>query len=87
MSLRENSSRGPNGFSPGFFKKCWEIYSEDLYNMFQDFHKGALDIERLNFGVITLVPKLKDANTIKQYRPICLLNVDYKCFTKLLTKG
>lgn len=35
--------------------------------------------------MITLVPKLKDANTIKQYRPICLLNVDYKCFTKLLT--
>jgi hypothetical protein len=53
--------------------------------MFQDFHKGVLDIKRLNFGVITLVPKLKEANTIKQYRPICLLNVDYKCFTKLLT--
>lgn len=45
--------------------------------MFQDFHRGSLDIKRLNFGVITLVPKLKKANTIKQYRPICLLNVDY----------
>lgn len=43
------------------------------------------DIKRLNYGVITLVPKIKEANTIKQYRPICLLNVDYKCFTKLLT--
>jgi hypothetical protein len=30
------------------------------------------------------VPKVKDANTIKQYRPICLLNVDFKIFTKLL---
>ena len=85
MSLKENSAPGPNGFGPGFFKKCWEVYKQDLYSMFQDFHKGDLDIKRLNFGVITLVPKLKEANTIKQYRPICLLNVDYKCFTKLLT--
>lgn len=68
-----------------FLKKCWDILQGDLYKMFQDFYKGALDIRRLNFGVITLVPKLKEANTIKQYRPICLLNVDYKCFTKVLT--
>jgi hypothetical protein len=31
------------------------------------------------------IPKLKEANNIKQYRPICLLNVDYKWFTKVLT--
>jgi mannosylglycoprotein endo-beta-mannosidase len=54
--------------------------------MFIDFHKGALDIKRLNFGVITLVPKVQDANNIKQYMPICLLNVDYKGFTKVLTE-
>jgi hypothetical protein len=52
--------------------------------MFRDFHKGDLDIKRLNYGVITLVPKVQEANTIKQYRPICLLNVDYKGFTKVL---
>jgi hypothetical protein len=56
-----------------------------MFNMFQDFWEGHLDIKRLNFGVITLVPKLVEANTIKQYRPICLLNVDYKIFTKVLT--
>jgi hypothetical protein len=35
--------------------------------------------------MISLIPKIKDANNIKQYRPICLLNVDYKWFTKVLT--
>jgi len=53
--------------------------------MFQDFEKGLLDIKILNFGVITLVPKIKEANKVKQYMPICLLNVDFKCFTKVLT--
>jgi hypothetical protein len=28
---------------------------------------------------------VKEANCIKQYRPICLLNVDFKCFTKVIT--
>jgi hypothetical protein len=43
-----------------------------------------LDIKRLNYGVITLVLKLKEANNIKQYRSICLLNVDFKGITKIL---
>jgi hypothetical protein len=30
------------------------------------------------------LPKVKEANSIKQYRPICLLNVVYKIFTKAL---
>ena len=60
-------------------------HSRDLMCMFQDFEKGSLDIKRLNFWVITLVPKIKEANNVKQYSPICLLNVDFKCFTKVLT--
>jgi hypothetical protein len=39
----------------------------------------------LNFGVITLIPKLQEVNVIQQYRPICLLNVSFKIFTKVAT--
>jgi hypothetical protein len=67
------------------FQKFWDTIQGEFLSMFQDFLEGHLDIKRLNFGVITLVPKVKEANCIKQYRPICLLNVDYKCFTKVLT--
>jgi hypothetical protein len=53
--------------------------------VFTNFYNDILDIQRLNYGVITLVPKLKEANNIKHFRPIYLLNVDFKCFTKVLT--
>lgn len=53
--------------------------------MFEDVWGGNLDIRRLNYGVVTLVPKLKESNNIKLFRLICLLNVDFKWFTKLLT--
>jgi hypothetical protein len=38
----------------------------------------------LSFGIITLVPK-KEALKIQQHRPICLLNVSFKIFSKVLT--
>jgi hypothetical protein len=36
--------------------------------------------------MISLMPKSKEANNIRQFRSICVLNIDYKIFTKVLTK-
>ena len=51
-------------------------------SLFKDFHEECLPLFSLNFGVITLLPKTSDAKQIQQYRPICLLNVSFKIFTK-----
>jgi hypothetical protein len=75
----------PNGFTVYFFRKLWKQVKEELLRMVLDFNNNSLDLKRLNYGVVTLVPKCLEANTIKQYRPICLLNVDFKTFTKMLT--
>ena len=45
---------------------------------------GDLPLYSLNFGVVTLLPKLHEAKVIKKYRPICMLNVSFKIFTKVL---
>jgi len=52
---------------------------------FTEFHQGSLPLNSLNFGTIILLPKKKDAKVIQQYRPICLLNVSFKIFTKVAT--
>jgi hypothetical protein len=57
-----------------------------VIEMFGEFFKGEFNISRLNYGMISLIPKLKEANNIKQFRPICLIEVDYKWITKVLTK-
>ena len=44
-----------------------------------------MDLFRLNFGNIILLPKVTNAERIQQYRPICLLNVSFKIFTKVAT--
>jgi hypothetical protein len=50
----------------------------------EDFYENKLDVARINYGVVSLIPKGKDADRIQKYRPICLLNMLFKIFTKIL---
>ncbi|WVZ51322.1 hypothetical protein U9M48_002476, partial [Paspalum notatum var. saurae] len=45
----------------------------------------TLPLHSLNFGTIILLPKGNDVKQIQQYRPICLLNMSFKIFTKVVT--
>lgn len=85
FSTGKNTAPGPDHFPVEFFQECWEIIKCDMMALFNDFFHEQLDVNRINYGVITLLPKLKEANKIQQYRPICLLNVKCKIFTKVLT--
>ena len=57
----------------------------DIMQLFDDFYNLKVDISRLNYGIITSLPKIKEASKIQQFRPICLLNCLYKLITKTLT--
>jgi hypothetical protein len=83
--MDSNFAPGPDGLPAGFYKRMWTHIRETIFEMFNKLHSEELNMSRMNYGIITLIPKLKEANTIKQYRPLCLLNVDYKWFTKVLT--
>lgn len=60
------------------------MIAEDLMTLFEDFDRGVLPIERLNYGIMTLIPKSAEASDLKNERPICLSNVCYKILTKTL---
>ena len=81
--MEYNKAPGPDGFRAEFYKTFWHIIKSDLMAMFLQLHHGELPLYKLNFGVITLLPKKDDAVQIQQYRPICLLNVSFKIFTKV----
>jgi hypothetical protein len=52
-------------------------------SMIHDLHSEDIPLFSLNFGVITLIPKVREANLIQHYKPICLLNVSFKLFVRL----
>jgi hypothetical protein len=80
-----NKAAGPDGFPAEFYQKIWTVIKDDLMALFDQLYTGELPLFKLNFGVITLLPKKEDATQIQQYRPICLLNVCFKIFTKVGT--
>ena len=85
FQMNHNTAPGPDGFPPEFYQVFWNIIKDDLMALFTYFHKGELPLHNLNFGTIILIPKSKEAKQIQQYRPICLLNVSFKIFTKVAT--
>ena len=85
FQMEHNKAPGPDGFPVEFYQFFWETIKADLIQLFVEFHRGELPLHSINFGVITLLPKKEDATKVQQYRPICLLNVSFKIFTKVLT--
>jgi hypothetical protein len=76
---------GPDGFPFLFYQQFWEFVKPEILAMFKDWHLGKLDLFRLNFSLLTLIPKEPDARTIQKFRPITLTNCSFKIFSKCVT--
>jgi hypothetical protein len=85
FQMEHNKAPGPDGFSAEFYQMFWDFIRQDLMALFHEFCKGTLPLYSLNFETIILLTKCTEAITIQQYRPICLLNVSFKIFTKVIT--
>jgi hypothetical protein len=85
FQMEHNKAPGPDGFPAEFYQKFWDIIKTDLMELFGELHSGQLELFRINFGEIILLPKVNEAERIQQFRPICILNVCFKKFTKTAT--
>ena len=83
--MEYNKAPGPDGFPTKFYQSFCDIIKFDLLELFNVLQAEQLELFKLNFGEIILLPKIKDAQRIQQYMPICLLNVSFKIFTKVAT--
>jgi hypothetical protein len=65
LSYGKNKVAGPDGFPIEFYQTCWDLIKDDMMVLFNDFYLGVLDIQRLNYGVITLLPKIKEVEKMQ----------------------
>jgi hypothetical protein len=83
--LQNGKSPGSDGFTPDFYKFFWPNIKEIVFEsiVYASINKHlSIDQKR---GIINLIPKKdKDPRLLKNWRPISLLNTDYKIVTKIL---
>ena len=86
-AMKMNKSPGNDGFTVEFYITFWLHIGEFLVEALNEaYERGSLSISQKQ-GVITLIQKDgKNPLYIKNYKPITLLNVDYKILSKILAK-
>ena len=85
--LKNNKSPGWDGLSSEFYKTFWPDIRDILFNSLQEAITSSSLSPSQRIGIITLIPKPKTPTElveIKNWRPITLLNVDYKLFTHMI---
>lgn len=85
-SLQSSKSPGPDGFTIEFYKAFSPSLAPILVRLFNDaFLKGHLPPTLTEASITLLLKKDKDPLLCGSYRPISLLNVDFKILAKLLS--
>ncbi|GJR49518.1 RNA-directed DNA polymerase, eukaryota [Tanacetum coccineum] len=80
-----DKSPGPDGFSFSFYRHFWPVIENDVFEAVDYFFMYGEIPNGCNSNFIALIPKILDANMVKDFRPISLIGSLYKIIAKILT--
>lgn len=84
-SINDDKASGCDGLNAGFFKKTCQIIGDQVTDAILCFFKKAGEIYKaINCATVTLMPKVKNPSTIKEYRPVSCCTILYKIISKIL---
>lgn len=81
-AMNPASAPGPDGLPMKFFQTFWDVIKPEVMALFKEFYVGSIDLSRLNFGNVTLIPQVAGASDIRQFRPITVINVIFRILAK-----
>nr|GEX91982.1 RNA-directed DNA polymerase, eukaryota [Tanacetum cinerariifolium] len=75
---------GPDGFTFRFYRHFWNLIECDVIKAVKWFFLHERILSGGNSSFITLIPKVSNANVVKDFRPISLIGSVYKIVAKIL---
>ena len=83
--MKNGKSPGSDGINVEFYKMFWHDIKSDLINALNFSLENSCLSQLQAQSLITLIPKQnKDLSILSNWRPISLLNIDYKILTKVI---
>lgn len=84
FSMKPLSAPERDGFSTHFYQKHWPIIGEKVCKYVLSVLNNLWSLDTINGTFISLIPKIKEAKKVRDYRSISLCNVLYKIVAKVL---
>ena len=85
-ALPNDKVSGPDGYTKEFYIGAWSVIGWDFIIAVQSFFMFGFMSRGVSFTILTLIPKVVPANTMKDFRPIACCNILYKVISKILAK-
>ena len=84
--MNKGSSPGSDGFPPRFYLWAWEILKDDLCEVYNNSYRQECLPASQKLAIVKLIPKEGAKTDLDNWRPIALLNTDYKVLAKLINE-
>lgn len=85
FSLPRNKTSGPDGYSAEFFTACWQVIGPEVTAAVREFFRSGQMLRQWNATTLILIPKVNNASSATEFRPISCLNTVYKVISKLIS--
>lgn len=84
FNMNPNKAPGIDGFNVHFFQSAWQTIGSDVCPAIQQFFASGRLPRLINPTLITLLPKIENATTVKEFRPIACCSILYKIISKVI---
>jgi hypothetical protein len=80
----KKKSPGPDGLTSEFYNEYWTIVKTEVTQMIREMFEMDATTHQLKVEIMASLPKHAKATKLTDYRPITLLNLDYKILTRVI---
>jgi hypothetical protein len=81
---KPNKAPRRDGICLEFCKVTWETTKQDMLDIMNDMYKDGKITDQQKYGIIVCIPKQGNLTRPEEYRPLTLLNTDYKLLTRII---